>query len=199
MAKYRRPIVPDPIAFETTSTIPAAASFQDVPPPSQETKSVRKAIPIPAMTPTYDPVDVSKKEIEKNKEKEIFVQGVVIPPRPVPPKDDGESYLLLQLTSLKLILECCMNSCVNCVYNLYADDLEAYTSALDEAHIALRKAGVIKSEWPEAVRKLDAKVNGKEGPKREEESKAMEGVDPVTLAFLEMEKKLKKKQKAKGV
>lgn len=92
-----------------------------------------------------------------------------------------------------------MNSCVNCVYNLYADDLEAYTSALDEVHTALKKAGTAKIEWPEAVKALDAKSNGKEGVKREEEAKAMEGVDPVTLAFLEMEKKLRKKQKAKGI
>jgi hypothetical protein len=91
-----------------------------------------------------------------------------------------------------------MNSCVNCVYNLYADDLEAYTSALDEAHTALLKAGIVKTVWPDAVRALDSKANGKEGVKREEEAKAMEGVDPVTLAFLEMEKKLKKKQKARG-
>ena len=91
-----------------------------------------------------------------------------------------------------------MNSCVNCVYNLYADDLETYTSALDSAHTALLSANIPKTEWPQAVQRLDQKVGGKEGVKKEEEGRMKEGMDPVMMAFLEMEKKIKKKQLAKG-
>lgn len=81
MAKYRRPI-PTIQTFETISTIPAATSFQTIPPASE---GVRKAIPIPAMiTPQVELVP----EV-KDKDKEMIVQGVVIPPKPVPPKDDG--------------------------------------------------------------------------------------------------------------
>lgn len=91
MAKYRRPVLPADNTYETASTIPAAASFQDVPPPSEETKGVRKAIPIPAMVTMDEIKDTSREAKEKGgeKEKEIIVQGVVIPPKPRPPKDDG--------------------------------------------------------------------------------------------------------------
>jgi hypothetical protein len=97
-----------------------------------------------------------------------------------------------------LTTECCMNSCVNCVYNLYADDLEAYTSALDDAHSAVIAANIPKSQWPEAVRKLDGKKGGKEGVRKEEMGKMEDGMDPVVLAFLDMERRLKKKQLDKG-
>jgi len=84
MAKYRRPIQ----TFDTISTIPAASSFQTIPPPTASKDGIRKAIPIPAMaTPTLD-VKVTKNEVE-DKDKEMIVQGIVIPPKPVPPKDDG--------------------------------------------------------------------------------------------------------------
>jgi len=185
MAKYRRPIQ----TFDTISTIPAAASLQAVPPPSTSTNGVRKAVPIPAMiTPTSEVEKVGVKEGDK----EMIVQGVVIPPKPVPPKDDGMSFFL-KLGRVELMVECCMNSCVNCVYNLYADDLENYTSSLSSAHIALVSASIPKSEWPEAVRRLDGK-NGKEGMKKEEMGKMEDGMDPVVLAFLDMERRLKKKQ-----
>jgi hypothetical protein len=86
MAKYRRPIQ----TFDTISTIPAASSFQTVPPPTSSKDGIRKAIPIPAMaTPTSD-AEVTKREVE-DKDKEMIVQGIVIPPKPVPPKDDGTS------------------------------------------------------------------------------------------------------------
>lgn len=77
MAKYRRPVLPADNTYETASTIPAAASFQDVPPPSEETKGVRKAIPIPAMVTMDEIKDTSREAKEKGgeKEKEIIVQG----------------------------------------------------------------------------------------------------------------------------
>ena len=87
-----------------------------------------------------------------------------------------------------------MNSCVNCVYNLYADDLEAYTSALDEAHSAVKSANIPISQWPEAVRRLDGKKGGKESVRKEEMGKMEDEMDPVVLAFLDMEWRLKQKQ-----
>ena len=195
MAKYRRPIQ----TFDTISTIPAASSFQTVPPPTASKDGVRKAIPIPAMaTPTSD-TELNAMEKVEEKDKEMIVQGIVIPPKPVPPKDDGMSLSSFTFNiEVVLMSECCMNSCVNCVYNLYADDLEAYTSALDEAHSAVISANIPISQWPEAVRKLDGNKSGKEGVRREEMGKMEDGMDPVVLAFLDMERRLKKKQLDKG-
>ena len=84
MAKYRRPL-PLP-TFETASTVPAAASFQDVPAPNTTAGHVRKAVPIPAMIPT-PPTEPHRPTTETDKE--MIVQGVVIPAKPTPPKDDG--------------------------------------------------------------------------------------------------------------
>ena len=87
---------------------------------------------------------------------------------------------------------------MNCVYNLYADDLEAYTSALDEVHSAVISANIPKSQWPEAIQRLDGKKGGKEGVRKEEMGKMEDGMDPVVLAFLDMERRLKRKQLDKG-
>lgn len=89
MAKYRRPLPPALPAFETTSTVPAAASFQDVPPPDTRVESSRKAIPIPPMRPMVEAWEVQPPREEKDKE--MIVLGIVIPPKPRPPKDDGKS------------------------------------------------------------------------------------------------------------
>jgi hypothetical protein len=87
MAKYRRPIQ----TFDTISTIPAASSFQTVPPPTSSKDGIRKAIPIPAMATPASDVEVNEKKEVEDKDKEMIVQGIVIPQKPVPPKDDGMS------------------------------------------------------------------------------------------------------------
>lgn len=96
MAKYRRP--PPLPTFETASTVPAAASFQDVPPPTTTIHHVRKAVPIPAMIPTPEN---EPQQQTKEMDKEMIVQGVVIPAKPTPPKDDGMSTYLFFPSSMK--------------------------------------------------------------------------------------------------
>lgn len=88
--------------------------------------------------------------------------------------------------------ECCMSGCVNCVYNVYADDLEFYTTALSSAREALLRAGTPEKEWPEAVKVVGAK--GAKGMEQGEKAKMEEGMDPVMAAFLALEGKLRKKQ-----
>lgn len=77
-----------------------------------------------------------------------------------------------------------MSGCVHCVYTIYADDLELYTSALDEARQALLKAGKPKSTWPEGLRKMeeDGKSAGQVG--REAKAEVVSGLDPGMAAFL---------------
>ena len=89
-------------------------------------------------------------------------------------------------------VECCMSGCVHCVYNIYTDELETYTEALSSAHQALLSAGVSKSEWPAAVRKLDKK--GEKQMQKEARGGMEEGMDPVMAGFLAMERRLKEKQ-----
>lgn len=108
MAKYR-PRLPDPIpasispspvtgngpkdrkgTFETSSTSPVGSSIQEVPPPdsSAGSEGVRKAVPLPAMNP-IEPENV--KPAVKVEDREMVVQGVVIPAKPRPPHEEGKS------------------------------------------------------------------------------------------------------------
>ena len=75
-----------------------------------------------------------------------------------------------------------MNSCVHCVYNVYAEDLENYTAALSEAIIALKQAKVPRKQWPAEILVAD-----KQGPaemQAAEEKKVESGLDPTMAAFL---------------
>lgn len=105
MSKYRArplPSIPSPAQsggtgeFETSSTSPAggSASIQDIPPPGRSSTGMRKAVPLPAMeplsvAPSPTPA-VAKKQVEE-KDKEMIVQGMVIPAKPRPPTEEGTS------------------------------------------------------------------------------------------------------------
>lgn len=71
-----------------------------------------------------------------------------------------------------------MSGCVHCVYTMYADDLELYSSALDSARAALTTAGVRQTEWPDEVRGSDG------GMVEKEKKKVEDGMDPSLAAFL---------------
>lgn len=85
-------LVKQTTAFETASTTPAGSSFQDVPAPVVSSRSSKTALPLPAMKPIDD---VKLKRTESIvPSKEIVVQGVVIPPKPRPPTEEGKLTLL---------------------------------------------------------------------------------------------------------
>lgn len=77
-----------------------------------------------------------------------------------------------------------MSGCVHCVYTVYADDLETYTSALSSALEALKSGNVSKDRWPAEVRAMDQKGQSGEKLKRAEEEKVTDGLDPGMAAFL---------------
>ena len=116
MAKYRpRPSIPAPIpaststtppgtqvqsrnkesvkeTFETSSTSPAGSTLQEVPTPhsSVERDGVRRAVTLPAMTPLVESNTSSGKVEVKPEDREMEVQGVVIPAKPRPPHEEGK-------------------------------------------------------------------------------------------------------------
>jgi hypothetical protein len=51
-----------------------------------------------------------------------------------------------------------MSGCVHCVLTLYAEDLELYNAAVDEARAALTKKGVPRARWPKAVTEDEEEV-----------------------------------------
>ncbi len=75
-----------------------------------------------------------------------------------------------------------MSGCVHCIYTIYADELETYSTALQSARAALTSAGVKKAGWPEEVRGIDDGSGG--GMVERERRKVEDGLDPSMAAFL---------------
>lgn len=82
------------------------------------------------------------------------------------------------------MIECCMSGCVHCVYTIYADDLEAYTTALSDARSALIKANKPRSAWPDVIRDMEEEGKSAGQVNKEEKEKVVQGVDPSMAAFL---------------
>jgi hypothetical protein len=179
----------DAAIFKTVATAPVASSFQETPPPDSQARS-KLALPIPAMRPMVMLDDVRPlPKVVKPVNKEMRVEGVLIPAKPEPPGEEGK--LSLQLLGSGIIgranadiVECCMSGCVHCVYTVYADDLETYTSALSEAKEALVKSGRPISSWPETMRSMEKQ--GKSAGQVGKEAKAdmLSNLDPSMAAFL---------------
>lgn len=172
-------------AFETSSTEPAGTSFQEVPPPNASLKGLgHMVLPVPAMKDVAPKADDSLQEEATSPTRgEITVHGVVIPPKPRPPSEEGTLFPSRGLTQL-IQEECCMSGCIHCVYTIYADDLEAYSSALTSAQAALISAGVDKADWPVEVKGGDARDASRDGWVEREKKRVEEEPDPSMAAFL---------------
>lgn len=101
LAKYApRPISQAPSLsgdpFLTSSTQPVGTSFQTVPPPNSAASKdgVLLKDPIPAMVPSSAgaPSTLANAPCSTSQKRgEITVRGVVIPPKPIPPGEEGKS------------------------------------------------------------------------------------------------------------
>ncbi|ORX34066.1 oxidoreductase-like protein [Kockovaella imperatae] len=169
-SRYRASVRP-PIAgtdiFETASTVPAGTSLQEIP----KDASTRWQAPIPAMK-SVPPIVAQ--EISSSTSEGITIEGIHVP---VKPRRPGEE-------------ECCMSGCAYCVYDIYAEELEAYNEAVRETRSKLEAKSVPPSDWPQAVRPSET---GSGRVAVEEEV-----VDPSMSAFLALEMKLRKKQAPTG-
>jgi len=180
--------------FVTSSTQPVGTSFQTVPPPASDAAQhgTYQRAPVPAMLPSADSTSTSASgpaSEPAQRRKEMIVQGVPIPPKPIPPGEEGKSVerpwsslsALCQPCMLELTPDCCMSGCVHCVYTIYADDLELYTGALESARRALTNARVPTSQWPDEVQ---TKSSAARDVRDAEVKKVEESVDPSMAAFL---------------
>lgn len=125
LAKYARPHAPkysnDPNAtaryptfakglndaFETSATAPVLASIQEVPPHSARSKL---AATLPAMVTPQDVPAIKSPPAQP----EIKVAGVIIPPKPVPPGEEGTRLYKHSLMNRMLHV----GLCPLCVHNL---------------------------------------------------------------------------------
>ncbi|GAA5871188.1 hypothetical protein JCM8547_001481 [Rhodosporidiobolus lusitaniae] len=172
------------LASDTTpvpsiQTVPAAGG-------TREAKSEAGAVEVP---------EVGEGAGKDNKGGKKMFLGVEVPVKPHPPAEG----------------ECCMSGCAHCIYDLYLEDLEHFhevlassrQKALDQVK-NLREGGqlVPTGEWPKEWGSLEEEGKEKEvDPKekaKEELERTRQDLDPTMRAFLEMEARMKAKQKEKA-
>lgn len=108
-----------------------------------------------------------------------------------------------------------MSGCAHCVYDLYMEDIELHHEQVANARAALRAKGVHidPEDWPKELGQMYSEgVNPKEAAEKEVEASIAlldpstrcvrcrhelerERADGCNRAFLEMEQKMKKKQR----
>ncbi|KAK4688865.1 hypothetical protein P7C73_g1248, partial [Tremellales sp. Uapishka_1] len=165
LSRYARRSPLPPPTFETSSTAPAGSSLQEIPAPADRQDSTKQAVQVPAMIPLHDS-SASSPLAPAERRDTLIVQGVSIPPKPRPPKEE----------------ECCMSGCINCVYTVYSEEMEEYNASIKLAQEALLSVGKKRTLWPEELRDAN---NLEEKEVR---------VDATMDAFLALENRLKKKQ-----
>lgn len=131
-------------------------------------------------TPTTNPTDLSHNKEDKSVDTTpnnayIYIEGVRIPKKPSQPSPE----------------ECCMSGCVNCTYDIYADDLASYLSAAPKTASELEAKGVDISRWPTdlkgfagakaATSQADAELEAERAA-----DKLVSDLDPTMRAFLEV-------------
>lgn len=113
----------------------------------------------------------------------LRVRDVDVPVKPTPPGPE----------------ECCQSGCVNCVYTLYADDVNEHNRAMQDIRSRLRDYDppITADEWdiqrlgPMPHASADELEN--ERHTQDREARQAQSADPSLAAFLELERNLKKK------
>ncbi|KAG5367126.1 UPF0651 protein [Yarrowia sp. B02] len=114
----------------------------------------------------------SRKARRDDAEKETrLIAGVRVPPRPQEPEN------------------CCMSGCINCVWEMYKEDIDHWQEKRTQAHEALMKSPGEK--WPEDFGTPPA---DRSNPDAKDE---WDDVDVSIKVFLDTEKRLRQKKRAK--
>ncbi|GAA6056906.1 hypothetical protein JCM3770_001319 [Rhodotorula araucariae] len=180
----------DTLATDTT----AAASLQSVPSAAAHAGGSRTATPLASAAPAPPPPPARTKR---------RVLGIELPAKPDPPAAD----------------ECCMSGCATCVYDIFLEDLEHFHSSVSAARSAVLdrlRAGArldngawpaeVLGPWEDAEKELRGVRDGASGEEREtaareqaerELRRTRDALDPSMRAFLEMEARMKAKQREK--
>ncbi|BGP19697.1 hypothetical protein JCM10213_001875 [Rhodosporidiobolus nylandii] len=195
----RHPAPAPPPRFETlASDATPVPSLQTTPAPEEGEGGTRVAVSSAGAGEVRLPSLAVKEDGKKR-----FL-GVEVPVKPEPPAEG----------------ECCMSGCAHCVYDLYLEDLETYHTLLASSRssifslLASRRAQgeplPAREEWPEELGPPEEAIKEqgeKQGEREEKDPKVVaqkelertrEGLDPTMRAFLEMEARMKQKQKDKA-
>lgn len=121
------------------------------------------------------PAEKKEKRVAERKAKATYIAGVMIPPKPDEPDN------------------CCMSGCVNCVWDLYREDMEEWTAANNEAQSKLKAEGAGAAVTGKALE--SAAANSKDGKKSPDQwqEDAFQNIPVGIREFMKQEKRLREK------
>lgn len=185
---------------------PAPAPTKKKPGRKPKNKTSTLANPTPSGSPTSDPPvpphsatdDAAERarrvfgspelklqyEAERHAERKAqstYLAGVMVPPRPEEPDN------------------CCMSGCVNCVWDLYRDEIEEWSAKKNEAQVRMRQAagsGKKSDMTPET--KMNVEAGEAKIAKDLWDNDAFQSVPVGIREFMKLEKKLKSTHAEEG-
>lgn len=155
--------------------IPAPAKTQPPPPPQTAQEKARLIFGSRLLGPAEKANKLALKQAKSS-----YVAGVLVPPRPEEPDN------------------CCMSGCVNCVWDMYREDMEEWSAKKNESLLRLESSGGILDAavgGPEASRPsmVDSKI-----AKDLWDDEVYQGVPVGIKEFMKQEKRLKEKHAREG-
>ncbi|KAI9700815.1 MAG: hypothetical protein M1836_002184 [Candelina mexicana] len=184
LADYYELLLDQPLS----STTPATSTSPTPPPPGQVPKTEKEKRLAKARVVFGSRLAGPAERRSEISKKSTTIAGVLVPPRPEEPDN------------------CCMSGCVNCVWDLYRDELEEWAAKSAEARIAMQKqtGSIFEGATPSHVaRSIDDDGGGSEtnwstGLADGEGGDLFANIPVGIKEFMRTEKKLKEKHQEEG-
>lgn len=165
---------------------------QPLPTLSSQTKSTQKPEEPPAPSTeeklrlifgsrTLTPAEEAARQATKQSQS-TYIGGILVPPRPAEPDN------------------CCMSGCVNCVWDLYREELEEWSAKNAEAQgqLKTRDAAGIEADGVQTLPRVNVDVGANKIAKDMWDEDVFQNVPVGIREFMKQEKRLKEKHEREG-
>lgn len=181
IVNYKTPFVSNgkpnqPPVTATTAQSPGRRTFNPTSPMKQPLPdSPEERAKIIFGSSLAGPAEKKERRLADRKSKATYIAGVMIPPKPQEPDN------------------CCMSGCVNCVWDIYQEDMEDWTAANNEAQSKLNAEGGGATVTGNALESAMAKsTDSKKSPDKWQED-AFQNIPVGIREFMKQEKRLREK------
>ncbi|KAH8179102.1 Oxidoreductase-like protein [Sarocladium implicatum] len=169
----------DTSAATTANSTPSQSPVEASPVPSPPPTSAQEKARIVFGTRLAGPTDRIER-LNSMKSKSSYIAGVLVPPMPDEPDN------------------CCMSGCVNCVWDLYREEMEDYTAKSKEAQARLEAASSVDEDGGGQHQGLGVNVGDTKIAKDLWEDDLFKNVPVGIREFMKQEKRLKEQHEREG-